>query len=60
MLTDKRKTYEAVLHLGIETDTQDISGTIKQECPVQVTKEEVLVWKALWEIRCRSRLCIPL
>ena len=41
MLTDKRKTYEAVLHLGIETDTQDISGTIKQEGPVQVTKEEV-------------------
>lgn len=41
LLTDKRKTYEAVLHLGIETDTQDITGNIKQECPVQVSEEEV-------------------
>lgn len=41
LLTDKRKTYEAVLHLGLDTDTQDISGTIKQECEVHVSKEEV-------------------
>ena len=41
LLTDKRKTYEAVLHLGIETDTQDITGTVKRECPVNVTEEEV-------------------
>lgn len=41
LLTDKRKTYEAVIHLGIETDTQDISGSVKQERPVNVTEEEV-------------------
>lgn len=26
------KTYEAVLHLGIETDTQDLTGTIMSTC----------------------------
>ncbi|MCI8637837.1 MAG: tRNA pseudouridine(55) synthase TruB [Coprococcus sp.] len=31
MLTDKDKTYEAVLLLGRETDTQDISGEILKE-----------------------------
>ena len=31
MLTDKSKTYEAVLLLGISTDTQDISGRILAE-----------------------------
>lgn len=41
VLTDKKKTYETVLHLGIETDTQDITGTVKGECPVQVSEEEV-------------------
>ena len=28
LLTDKRKTYQAVLLLGTETDTQDMTGTI--------------------------------
>ncbi len=28
MLTDKNKTYEAVLLLGVETDTQDITGEV--------------------------------
>ena len=28
LLTDKQKTYEAVLHLGITTDTQDMTGTV--------------------------------
>ena len=41
LLTDKEKTYEAVLHLGITTDTQDMSGTILEEKPVNVTEEEV-------------------
>ena len=41
LLTDKRKTYEAVLHLGIETDTQDISGKVLKECPVRVSPSEV-------------------
>lgn len=41
LLTDKRKTYEAVLHLGLDTDTQDISGVVKRECEVRVSQEEV-------------------
>ncbi len=41
MLTDKRKTYEAVIHLGIETDTQDISGQVKCQRPVEVSPEKV-------------------
>ena len=41
LLTDKEKTYEAVLHLGITTDTQDMSGTVLEEKPVNVTEEEV-------------------
>ena len=40
-LTEKQKTYEAVLHLGIKTDTQDISGKILEECEVNVSEEEV-------------------
>ena len=31
MLTDQSKTYEAVLFLGVETDTQDMSGKIIEE-----------------------------
>lgn len=31
LLTDKRKTYEAVLHLGISTDTQDMTGTVLEK-----------------------------
>ena len=31
LLTDKRKTYQAVLLLGTETDTQDTTGTILSE-----------------------------
>lgn len=41
MLTDKTKTYRAVLLLGRETDTQDTTGTIQAEYPVNVTEEEV-------------------
>lgn len=41
MLTDRDKTYETVLLLGVETDTQDTTGTIVKECPVQVTKQQV-------------------
>ena len=41
LLTDKEKTYETVLHLGIDTDTQDMSGTVLEERPVNVTEEEV-------------------
>ena len=41
MLTDHDKVYEAVLRLGITTDTQDMSGAILQEREVCVTNEEV-------------------
>lgn len=41
MLTDKTKTYRAVLLLGMETDTQDTTGTVLDEKPVTVTEEEV-------------------
>lgn len=41
MLTDRDKEYEAVMRLGVTTDTQDISGTILEEKPVQVSAAEV-------------------
>ncbi len=34
LMTDKSKEYEAVLRLGITTDTQDLSGTIQTEYAV--------------------------
>lgn len=41
MLTDKDKTYEAVMLLGTTTDTQDTSGTVLTTSEVHVTEEEV-------------------
>lgn len=41
MLTDRTKTYQAVLLLGQETDTQDTSGKLLAEYEVKVTEEEV-------------------
>ena len=41
LLTDETKTYEAVLRLGISTDTQDISGRILKEAPVCLSEQEV-------------------
>lgn len=41
MLTDKTKTYRAVLLLGQETDTQDTTGQVLSEYPVTVSEEEV-------------------
>lgn len=41
MLTDKSKEYEAVLQLGVTTDTQDMSGTVLTQSPVAVTEDEV-------------------
>lgn len=37
----KKKTYEAVLRLGVSTDTQDMTGAVLSEKPVTVTEEEV-------------------
>ena len=34
------KTYEATVRLGITTDTEDMTGTVLEEKPVQVTKEQ--------------------
>ena len=36
------KTYEAVLRLGLTTDTEDISGTVLTQNPVSVTEAEFL------------------
>lgn len=41
MLTDKTKTYRAVMLLGQETDTQDTTGQVLHEYPVTVTEEQV-------------------
>ena len=41
LLTDKDKEYKAVLLLGKETDTQDISGEVLNESEVNVSEEEV-------------------
>lgn len=41
LLTDKDKEYRAVLLLGQQTDTQDISGTVLNSAPVQVTEDDV-------------------
>lgn len=40
LLTDKDKTYRAVLLLGVTTDTQDISGTVLERRPVDALCEE--------------------
>ena len=39
-LTDKDKEYRAVLRLGIETDTQDITGNITAEHEVNISEEK--------------------
>ena len=41
MLTATDKTYEAVLELGVATDTQDSSGTMIKKSDVNVTEAEV-------------------
>lgn len=41
LLTDKDKEYEAVMLLGVETDTQDATGQILAERTVSVSEEEI-------------------
>lgn len=41
MLTDKEKEYIAKVQLGVTTDTQDMTGTILSENPVEVMEETV-------------------
>lgn len=40
LLTDKDKTYETILKLGVVTDTQDLTGKILQEKEVECSQEE--------------------
>ena len=42
LLTDKTKEYEAVLRLGVTTDTQDMTGTVLSEAPVAVSKDDII------------------
>lgn len=41
MLTDKDKEYVAVLRLGVETDTQDMTGRVLAEHVVEADKQQV-------------------
>lgn len=41
LLTDKTKEYEAVLRLGVTTDTQDMTGEILSEKQVSVSEEQI-------------------
>lgn len=41
LLTDKNKTYVAVVKLGITTDTQDMTGEILTQKPVETTEEDI-------------------
>ncbi len=41
LLTDKDKTYEAVLQLGVVTDTQDLTGEIQSKKEVTVTRDVI-------------------
>ncbi len=43
MLTDRSKEYEAVMLLGIATDTEDISGEVISEQKVTVSADEVIM-----------------
>lgn len=41
LLTDKDKIYEACLLLGVNTDTQDMTGTVLDTHPVDVTEQQL-------------------
>ncbi|MDF2843933.1 MAG: truB [Herbinix sp.] len=41
MITDRDKTYETVLKLGITTDTQDITGAVIKQAEVKVQFKEI-------------------
>lgn len=45
MMTDKSKEYEACMRLGVTTDTQDMSGTLRSE--QEVTADEAQVRNAI-------------
>ena len=41
MLTDRSKEYEAVMLLGVKTDTQDTSGIVISEAEVKVSDKQI-------------------
>lgn len=41
MLADKNKEYVAVMHLGVVTDTQDMSGSVLRQADVLCKEEEL-------------------
>lgn len=41
LLLDKEKAYEAVMLLGVTTDTEDLTGTVLTEQTARVTEEEL-------------------
>ncbi len=41
LIVDKDKSYEAVIKLGITTDTQDMTGTIQSANDVDVNEEDI-------------------
>lgn len=42
LLTEKEKTYEAVIRFGLTTDTLDMTGTVLEEKPVYFTKDQLV------------------
>jgi len=56
LLTDRRKTYEAVLFLGRETDTQDVGGRTLAEKSAEVGEEQV---RGVLESFLGDRLQVP-
>ena len=41
LLTDKTKEYEAVLRLGVTTDTQDMTGTVLTESEINIDEVDI-------------------
>ncbi len=50
MLTEKDKIYEAVMLLGVETDTQDTTGTVLTKKPLTSSQGEVLSPEAVSQV----------
>ncbi|MBP5305344.1 MAG: tRNA pseudouridine(55) synthase TruB, partial [Lachnospiraceae bacterium] len=42
LMNDETKTYRAILKLGINTDTEDLTGKVLETFDVKVSKEEIL------------------
>lgn len=60
LLTDKDKTYQAVLHLGVVTDTQDMTGEILEQMTQPYRKQRYVRRSlVLSENMHRFRRCTP-